>query len=91
MTLLKSESVELCQDRAMSQATLSELQMNVQSIMKRVSEGEVFIIEQDGEAIAQIQPITKSRPARPMPDREALMQSLPPCMDSGRILEEDRS
>jgi antitoxin (DNA-binding transcriptional repressor) of toxin-antitoxin stability system len=39
--------------------------------MKRVSEGEVFIIEQDGEAMAQIQPIPKSRPARPMLDREA--------------------
>jgi antitoxin (DNA-binding transcriptional repressor) of toxin-antitoxin stability system len=83
----------------MSQATISELQTNAQSIMKRVSEGEVFIIEQDGEAIAQIQPIPKSipqsiqesRPARPMPDREALIQSLPLCMDSGRILEEDRS
>jgi antitoxin (DNA-binding transcriptional repressor) of toxin-antitoxin stability system len=75
----------------MSQATLRELQSDAQSIMKRVSEGEVFIIEQDGEAIAQIQPIPKSRPARPMPDREALIRSLPLCMDSGRILEEDRS
>jgi antitoxin (DNA-binding transcriptional repressor) of toxin-antitoxin stability system len=75
----------------MSQTTLSELQKNALSIMKRVSEGEVFIIEQDGEAIAQIQPIAKRHPARPMPDREALIQSLPLCMDSGRILEEDRS
>jgi len=75
----------------MSQATLSELQSDAQSIMKRVAEGEVFIIEQDGEAIAQIQPIPRSRPARPMPDREAFIQSLPVCMDSGRILEEDRS
>ena len=42
--------------------------------MERVSEGEVFIIEQDGEAIAQFLPVPKLRERRPMPDREALIQ-----------------
>jgi antitoxin (DNA-binding transcriptional repressor) of toxin-antitoxin stability system len=75
----------------MSRATLSELHLDTEVILKRVSKGEVVIIEQDGEAIAQLQPIVRLRPTRPMPDREALIQSLPRCMDSGRILEEDRS
>jgi antitoxin (DNA-binding transcriptional repressor) of toxin-antitoxin stability system len=75
----------------MSSITLSELQSDAAALVKRVAQGEVIFIEQDGETVAQLRPIAKSRPARPMPDREALIQSLPLCMDSGRILEQDRS
>jgi antitoxin (DNA-binding transcriptional repressor) of toxin-antitoxin stability system len=75
----------------MSSITLSELQSDAAAVVKRVSQGEVIFIEQDGETVAQLRPVAKLRPTKPMPDREALFKSLPVCMDSGRILEEDRS
>jgi prevent-host-death family protein len=75
----------------MSRATLTELHAHTEAIVKRVSAGETVTIVQDGEAVAQLQPVFKLRPTRPMPDREALIQALPRSMDSGLILEEDRS
>jgi antitoxin (DNA-binding transcriptional repressor) of toxin-antitoxin stability system len=76
----------------MSSITLSELHSDTAAVVKRVSEGEVIFIEQDGETIAQLRPIAKLRPTVPMPDREAYFRTLKPdSTDSGRILEEDRS
>jgi antitoxin (DNA-binding transcriptional repressor) of toxin-antitoxin stability system len=53
-------------------------------------EGESFIIEKRGVPVAEIRPIS-SRPTPRKPDREALIMSGPETMDSGRILEQDRT
>jgi antitoxin (DNA-binding transcriptional repressor) of toxin-antitoxin stability system len=80
------------QNEFMSSITLDELQSDAAAVVKRVSQGEVILIEQDGETVAQLRPIMKVRPTTPMPDREAYFRTLAPDpTDSGRILEEDRS
>jgi antitoxin (DNA-binding transcriptional repressor) of toxin-antitoxin stability system len=53
-------------------------------------EGGLFIIEKRGVPVAEIRPIS-SRPTPRKPDREALIMSGPETMDSGRILEQDRT
>jgi antitoxin (DNA-binding transcriptional repressor) of toxin-antitoxin stability system len=55
-----------------------------------VAEGESFIIEKRGVPVAEIRPISL-RPAPRMPDREALIMSGPETLDSGLILEQDRT
>jgi antitoxin (DNA-binding transcriptional repressor) of toxin-antitoxin stability system len=52
--------------------------------------GESFIIEKRGVPVAEIRPIS-DRPNPRMPDPEALIMSGPETMDSGLILEQDRT
>jgi antitoxin (DNA-binding transcriptional repressor) of toxin-antitoxin stability system len=87
-----SNSVEVpWQNEVMRSITLGELHTDTAAVVRRVSEGEVIFIEDDGETVAQLQPIIRVRPTTPMPDREAYFRTLAPDLtDSGRILEEDR-
>jgi len=76
----------------MVRATLEELHADTNGLVKRAADGEVVIIEQDGEAVARLEPVRRPRQTKPMPDRELFFRSLgTDAMDSGRILEEDRS
>jgi len=52
--------------------------------------GESIVIMKDGVPVAEIRPIS-SQPKPRMPDREALIMSQPETMDSGLILEQDRT
>lgn len=71
-------------------STVRELHLKTSEIVRRVAEGESFVIEKRGVAVAEIRPIS-ARPATRMPDREAMILKRPATMDSGLILEQDRT
>ena len=74
----------------MKSSTVRELHLKTSEIVRRVSEGESFIVEKRGVPVAEIRPFS-APPRLRMPDREALIMSLPETMDSGLTLERDRT
>jgi antitoxin (DNA-binding transcriptional repressor) of toxin-antitoxin stability system len=76
--------------RHMKSSTVRELHLKTSEIVRQVAEGESFIIEKRGIPVAEIRPFSH-RPAPRMPDREALIMSGPETLDSGLILEQDRT
>jgi len=74
----------------MKSSTVRELHLKTSEIVRRVVAGESFIIEKRGVPVAEIRPIS-DWPRQRMPDRESLIMSAPETMDSGLILEQDRT
>jgi prevent-host-death family protein len=74
----------------MKTSTLRELDLKTSEIIRQVAAGESFIIEKRGVPVAEIRPIS-DRPKPHMPAREALIMSGPENMDSGLILDQDRT
>lgn len=74
----------------MKSSTVRELHLRTSEIVRQVVAGESFIIEKRGVPVAEIRPIS-DRPKPRMPNRESLILSGPETMDSGLILEQDRS
>ena len=74
----------------MKSSSVRDLHLKTSEIVRQVAEGESFIIEKRGVPVAEIRPISH-RPAPRMPDREALIMSGPETLDSGLILEQDRT
>jgi len=74
----------------MKSSTVRELHLRTSEIVRQVVAGESFIIEKRGVPVAEIRPISE-RPRPRMPNREALIMSGPETMDSGMILEQDRT
>jgi antitoxin (DNA-binding transcriptional repressor) of toxin-antitoxin stability system len=71
-------------------STVRDLHLRTSDIVRQVAAGESFIIEKRGIPVAEIRPIS-DRPKPRMPNREALIMSGPETMDSGLMLEQDRS
>jgi prevent-host-death family protein len=85
---LNSGCDTMCHMRA--KATVRDLHLKTSEILRRVSDGDTFVIEKHGTPIAEIGPVAQKETAR-MPDREKLLRSLPRVkIDSGAILEQDR-
>jgi prevent-host-death family protein len=74
----------------MRSSTVRELHLKTSEIVRQVAAGESFVIEKRGVPVAEIRPLSE-RPKPRMPNREALIMSGPETMDSGLILEQDRS
>jgi prevent-host-death family protein len=74
----------------MKSSTVRELHLKTSEIVRQVVAGESFIIEKRGVPVAEIRPIS-DRPKPRMPNRESLILSGPETMDSGLILEQDRT
>ncbi len=74
----------------MRSSTVRELHLKTSEIVSQVAAGASFIIEKRGVPVAEIRPISERIRPR-MPDREALIMSGPETMDSGLILEQDRT
>lgn len=74
----------------MKSSTVRELHLKTSEIVRRVAEGESFIIEKRGVPVAEIRPVSHGATRR-MPDREALIMSTPETSDSGLMLEQDRT
>jgi prevent-host-death family protein len=74
----------------MKSSSVRELHLKTSEIVRQVVAGESFVIEKRGVPVAEIRPISE-RPKPRMPDREALIMSGPQTMDSGLILEQDRT
>jgi len=75
----------------MRKATVRDLHLRTSQIVREVAEGEIFVIEKRGLAVAELRPLEALPPTRRLPNRESRLAKLPRAMDSGRILEEDRS
>jgi len=75
----------------MKRATVRDLHLNTSAIVAEVTEGEVFVIAKKGVAVAELRPLQAAPSTRRLPNREARISRLPAALDSGRILEEDRS
>jgi prevent-host-death family protein len=74
----------------MKSSTVRELHLKTSEIVRQVASGESFIIQKRGVPVAEIRPIS-DRPKPRLPNREALIMSGPETMDSGLILEQDRT
>lgn len=74
-----------------AKATVRELHLKTSEILRRVSDGDTFVIEKRGTPVAEIRPVSQKQDTTRMPDREAFLQSLPRVKtDSGAVLEQDR-
>lgn len=76
--------------RHMPSSSAPELRVNTSEIVRDVVEGESFIIERRAIPVAELTPITH-QPRPLMPDREAFIMASPETLDSGLILEQDRT
>ncbi len=74
----------------MKSSTVRELHLKTSEIVRQVAAGESFIIHKRGVPVAEIRPLSEVPKPR-MPNREALIMSGPETMDSGLILEQDRT
>jgi antitoxin (DNA-binding transcriptional repressor) of toxin-antitoxin stability system len=76
----------------MERASVRDLHLRTSELIKKVGEGQSYVIELRGKPIAELRPITGRRSRKPLPDREKFIRSLPfSNLDTGRILEEDRT
>lgn len=76
----------------MKRTNVRDLHLRTSAIIKQVAEGEMFVIEKQGVAVAELRPLQSLPRTRRLPDREAFLARFPHvALDSGRILEEDRS
>ena len=75
----------------MKRASIRDLHLKTSAIVKEVAQGESFVIEKHGVSIAELRPFQALPQTRKLPDREDLISRLKPSLDTGRILEKDRS
>jgi antitoxin (DNA-binding transcriptional repressor) of toxin-antitoxin stability system len=75
----------------MRRATVRDLHLNTSAIVAEVAGGEVFVIAKKGVAVAELRPLQVMPSTRRLPNREARIARLPAALDSGHILEEDRT
>lgn len=76
----------------MKKASVRDLHLKTSAILNQVASGEVFVIEKHGTPVAELRPFQVLPPTRGLPRREAFLAKFPRVkLDSGRILEEDRS
>jgi antitoxin (DNA-binding transcriptional repressor) of toxin-antitoxin stability system len=70
---------------------IRSLHLNTSSIVREVEEGETYLLEKNGVAVAELKPRdTEPRPRR-MPNRDRILARFPRiASDSGSLLEEDR-
>jgi len=70
----------------------TDLHLRTSQIVREVEKGSVFVIEKRGVPVAELRPFGSLPRTRRLPDREALLARFPRvALDSGRILEKDRS
>jgi len=75
----------------MKKTNVRNLHLNTSSIVRDVAEGETYVVEKRGVAVAELRPVQLNQSGRQLPDRERLLSKFPRIeLDSGRLLEEDR-
>lgn len=75
----------------MKRGTVRDLHLNTSAVIREVARGETYLIEKRGVPVAELRPLQTPPSSRRLPNREALLAKLPVALDSGRILEEDRT
>ena len=77
----------------MRRVSIDELRDHASELVGAAKEGEVIVIERDGEPIAELHPATVIKPKKNvrMPDMTEFWARMPKTAgDSGKYLEEDR-
>jgi prevent-host-death family protein len=75
----------------MRKASIRDLHIHTSELVRAVANGDRIIIERRGEPVAELRPISKSRPKLKFPDMKRFWEEFPAVSgDSGRFLEEDR-
>jgi antitoxin (DNA-binding transcriptional repressor) of toxin-antitoxin stability system len=77
----------------MRRASIDELRDHASELVSAAKEGEIIVIERDGEAVAELGPATGAEVKKnaPFPDMTELWARMPDMVgDSGKYLEEDR-
>ena len=75
----------------MERASVRDLRLKTSALLKKVSQGQTYIIESRGVPVAELRPIPTHSPTNKLPDREAFIRTLPRAgTEIGKILEEDR-
>jgi antitoxin (DNA-binding transcriptional repressor) of toxin-antitoxin stability system len=87
---MKSSTVRELHPLADARGSVLSEALKTSDIVRQAAAGESFIIEERGVPVAEIRPIS-NRPKPRMPDREAVILSGPETMDSGLILEQERT
>jgi len=67
------------------------LHLKTSAILDQVASGLTFVIERGGIPVAELKPLSNPGSTRKLPDRERRLAKLPQALDSGRILEHDRT
>ena len=75
----------------MKKANIRSLHLNTSSIVREVEEGETYVLEKNGVAVAELKPRDTEPTPRRMPNRDRILARFPRiASDSGALLEEDR-
>ena len=76
----------------MERVSVRDLHLRTSALIKKVAQGQTYVIESDGVPAAELGPMTTQCPTNKVPDRQAFIRTLPRRgTDSGKILEEDLS
>ena len=75
----------------MKKASIRDLHIRTSELVQDAANGDVIVIERRGVPVAELRPISKSRPKLKFPDMKRFWEEFPAVPgDSGRFLEEDR-
>jgi antitoxin (DNA-binding transcriptional repressor) of toxin-antitoxin stability system len=75
----------------MKKTNIRSLHLNTSSIVREVEEGETYVLEKNGVAVAEIKPRDTQPMHRQIPNRDRILARFPQiASDSGSLLEEDR-
>ena len=75
----------------MRKVNVRDLHIRTSEFVREASHGAVLVIESRGVPVAELRPLSKSRPKPKFPDMKRFWEEFPTVPgDSGRFLEEDR-
>lgn len=70
---------------------MRDLHIHTSELVREAAAGTVIIVERRGEPVAELRPLSKTRPKPKLPDMTRFWKKFPRVSgDSGRFLEEDR-
>ena len=74
----------------MKEIVINEIQVEVAAWIRQTLRDEEIVITEHGQPLATLIPLQAKRPGKPLPNREAWIQSLPLAADSTEYIAEMR-
>jgi prevent-host-death family protein len=75
----------------MKTTSIRDLHIRTSALVREAANGAVIVIENRGEPVAELRPLSKTRPKPELPDMSRFWNLFPQVPgNSGRYLEEDR-
>jgi prevent-host-death family protein len=75
----------------MRKASVRDLHIRTSELIREAADGTVIVIERRGEPVAELRPLSRTRPKPKLPDMSRYWKKFPKVAgDSARFLEEDR-